>query len=197
MAALSPEQLALIQEILALARQSPPTFPAQPDFRVQHANQRPAIDELLKTRALVQQAGVYVPTLAGLRACGTDEARAAIRGCNALVDVLKGQVIRNPRKARWSVDEISEGSTLTEDDVKVFLTIVLASQEHHFSAGYGWEQSSPFIGHVMVNLDGMLDAQPVPETEPAPVPTTSGPGGVERIYVDNFRSFVNFEWSPP
>lgn len=52
MAAPSAVQLALIQEALAAISESPPAPPSVPEFRVKHANERTAIDELVSRRAL-------------------------------------------------------------------------------------------------------------------------------------------------
>ncbi|HEY3358891.1 MAG TPA: AAA family ATPase [Polyangia bacterium] len=196
MAVLSPEQTGLLQEILGLSKQSPPVFPAEPEFRVLHVDQRAVIDDLVAMNAVARHHGYYVPTLAGLRALGTEDARAAIRRCNSLLEWLKEKVRSDPRKLAWTPAELCQGSAFSEDDVRLSLTILLVSGEHNFVGGWG---SGPgaFATSVNVLLDGVLDAQPVPETEAPTLAVATGPGIVTRLYIHNFRSFVNFEWTPP
>jgi predicted ATPase len=197
MAALSPEQVRLIEQIIDLIKRNPPILPSEPEFRVQHVNERMMIDELLSTRALVRNGGHYVPTLAGLRAAGTEDARRAIARCNDLLEWLKEKVRRDPRKTGWTNGEIARDSTFSEDDVKVFLTILLLSHEHRFASGWQGQADSPFVSAVDLSLDGVLDAQPVGETDPADQALAGGAGLIRRLYIHNFRTFVNFEWNPP
>jgi predicted ATPase len=42
-----------------------------------------------------------------------------------------------------------------------------------------------------------LDAQPIPDEVEVEGSPPAGPWSVSKIYVHNFRTFVNFEWSPP
>ncbi|MBN1610908.1 MAG: AAA family ATPase [Polyangiaceae bacterium] len=197
MAALSPVQIALMQEVLAVVTASPPAPPSVPEFRVKHANERTAIDELISRRALQAVREHYLPTLAGLRAAATDEARATIRRCNALVESLKERVRSDPRKTEWTAEELSRNSEFSTDEVAVLLTILVTSGEPKLSAGHAFKGHAPFVTQVRVSLDGVLDAQPFAEVEPSEPLVGSGPGTVSRLYVHNFRSFVNFEWKPP
>lgn len=197
MVALSHIQIDLVQEILDMLKTDPPAFPAEPEFKVLHAGERAAIAELVSKRALLLLHGFYVPTLLGLQAVGSDDARATIRRCNALVEWLKEKVIADPRKHRWTAAELAEGSTFSPSDMKVFLTILVLSDDQTVSAGYSFERDSPFVAEVSLALDGVLDAQPFPEVEPPKVVAGNGLGVISRLYVHNFRTFVSFEWKPP
>jgi len=193
MAALAPVQVALIQELLEWIKRDPPDLPATPKFRVIHESQRAAIDELLEAHAIERGPGDrYIPTLAGLRACGTDDAMGAIRRCNTLLEWIKEKVRRAPEKNPWTVAELRQGSTFSDADLSVFLTILVVSREYSLG-GWGTEPNSPFVSTLVLNLDGVLDARPFPERGPAEPSLRLGPGRITRLYVDNYKCHVNSE----
>jgi predicted ATPase len=192
-----PEEKFILAEILEGIQRDPPMFPSEPEFRVKHAAQRAVMDELLGRQAISRKSGYYILTFAGLRTLGTDDARRTIRRCNSVIEWLKEKVGVDPRKPRWTIPELCEGSTFSKADMQVFITIILVSGEQPIASGWSATAESPFITEVQLRLDGVLDAGPVPETEVARTELTSGPASVSRIYIHNFRSFVNFEWKPP
>lgn len=203
MSTLSPEENRIFEEVLGLLKLNPPVLPSVPEFRVRHDRQRAVIDGMLSRGVLMRLDGTsgqtphYVTTLSGLRAAGSDDALGTIRRCNALVEWLKEKVRKDPGKTRWTASEIGEDSVFDENEVMVFLTILLVSGEHRMSTGWSSAPDSPFAGTVDLSLDGVLDAKPYAESDPLAVSITSGPARLSRIYIHNFRSFVNFEWRPP
>lgn len=197
MAAVASEQVTIIEEVLAFLTLNPPGLAPEPEFRVRHADHRGTIDELLSRRLLERVQGYYIPTLAGLRAAGTAGAIGAITRCNALLAWLKERIRKDPRKSSWTAAELAEGSTFGTDDVRVFLTIILASGEYRIATAWSSSSNTPLTDRVQLSLDGVLDAQPFLEREPPDTTDISGPAFVRRLYVHNFRTFVNFEWQPP
>lgn len=188
------DQRALLREVLAhLVAQG--AFPDVTDFRKKHAGQRSLIDELISRGYLKHDKGRYALTLAGLRACDSQEARQEIAACNSLLSALVEASVAEPGRT-WSVEELASKAGRGTADVARTLTFLV---ERPIVSAV-WPNSVTGLVERVQLSEGILDAEPMswPDDDLPAESEASGPGAprLMSIEIHGYRPFDGFEARP-
>lgn len=190
---LHDDQRALLREVLAyLATHD--AFPGVQELRLNHAGQLSLIDELVSGEYLKDVNARYALTLAGLRACDSQEAREEIAACNALLPVLQEVYLADPGKV-WSVEELAKKAARPVAEVARSLTFLVNLP----IIGISYDVLNTGLVTGVQLVSGILDTAPIDWQDEPPAESEASEPAVPRlasIEIRGYRPFQQFDAHP-
>jgi len=180
----------LLQEILDHYRQEP-ALPEVKLFRAQHAGDRQHLAQVEDLGLLMPRLGRYYLTLAGLRACGSEEAKTAYERCGEIVSELRRAYTEAPGQ-KWNARDFGERFRWSAGEVSRILTLLIELPEGSF---YNVAPDTGFVVDFDIH-ESILDAE-LPPWGDGPEQAETGEGGpqeqrIQTIEINGYRPFSGF-----
>ncbi len=184
----------VIQELL-LATLKGGAFPKCDEYRVAHEADRALLDALVTRGFIAAAGGRYAPTLAGLRTCGSREAKAEIESAAFWLGILQKRYRTEP-SGTWTLAEFMESTSgFSIQDVGRQLVYLV---QRDWVGSNGVDPATWFVLEFFLR-EAILDAHPGDITGEsvaslkgwAELPR-SARIDIRRISIDGYRPFREF-----